>query len=320
MWQKYPEIQMELEQVEKFIMENSSSRNRLLSTISQELAISGGKRLRPSFVVLSAKFGKYDSQKILPLAGAIEILHMATLVHDDVVDRASLRRGKPTVSEKYGIDMAVYTGDFLFTKAVLMLSKNVSTDNLDYIARAVKTICEGEVDQLCERFDTNVTFRSYLKRISKKTAVLFGAACVLGADSAGCDHELSKKLARFGYYYGIAFQIRDDMLDFLSNIDESGKPVGNDIIKGVFTLPVIYAISRNGSLKGIFAKTLQDDENSLDNKDIAEINRLVIEAGGIASSGEMLETYIARGIKVIDGLPVNEYSNILRELITALKL
>ena len=320
MWQKYPEIQMELEQVEEFIIGNSASRNRLLSKISQELAMSGGKRLRPSFVILSAKFGEYDSQKILPLAGAIEILHMATLVHDDVVDRASLRRGKPTVSEKYGIDMAVYTGDFLFTKAVLMLSRNVSTDKLDYMARAVKTICEGEVDQLIERFDTNVTFRSYFRRISKKTAVLFGTACLLGADSAGCAPELSKKLARFGYYYGIAFQIRDDMLDFLSNTDASGKPVGNDMIKGVFTLPVIYALARNGSLKGIFAKPSQDDEYNLDYKDLAEINRLVVETGGISSSGQMLDTYIARGIKAIDVLPQNEYCYILRELISALKL
>jgi len=241
-------------------------------------------------------------------------------VHDDVVDRASLRRGKPTVSEKYGIDMAVYTGDFLFTKAVLMLSKNVSTDKLDYIARAVKTVCEGEVDQLCERFDTNVTFRSYLKRISKKTAVLFGASCVLGADSAGCAPELSKKLARFGYYYGIAFQIRDDMLDFLSNTDTSGKPVGNDMVKGVFTLPVIYAIARNGTLKDIFKKPSQDDEYNLDHNDVAEINRLVIETGGIASSGEMLDNYIARGLKVADSLPDNQYCNIFRELISGLKL
>ncbi len=320
MWQKYPEIETELEKVEKFIISSSSSRNRLLSDISKELAMAGGKRLRPSFVILSAKFGQYESEKILALAGALEILHMATLVHDDVVDKASLRRGKPTVSEKYGIDMAVYTGDFLFTKAVLMLSKNVSTDKLDYIARAIKTVCEGEVDQLCERFDTNVTFRSYFRRISKKTAVLFGAACLLGADSAGCPQELSKKLARFGYYYGIAFQIRDDMLDFLSNTDASGKPVGNDMLRGVFTLPVIYAIARNASIKDIFAKPSQADEYHLTPKELAEINRLVFETGGIASSAEMLETYIARGIKVVDSLPVNEYSNILRELISALKL
>ncbi|NJD04520.1 MAG: polyprenyl synthetase family protein [Ruminiclostridium sp.] len=320
MWKKYPEIRFELEQVEKFIIENSSSRNKLLSKISQELAMSGGKRLRPSFVIISAKFGEYDSQKLLPLAGAIEILHMATLVHDDVVDQASLRRGKPTVSEKYGIDMAVYTGDFLFTKAVLMLSKNVSTDKLDYIARAVKTVCEGEVDQLCERFDTNVTFRSYLKRISKKTAGLFGAACLIGADAGGCAPELSKKLARFGYYYGIAFQIRDDMLDFLSNTDASGKPVGNDIIKGVFTLPVIYAISGNDTIKEIFSKTLCNKEKNLDNKDIAAIRRLVIETGGMTSSGEMLATYIARGLKVADSLPDSQYCDIFRELIANLKV
>ncbi len=319
LWQEYPEIQTELEQVEKYIISNSSSRNSLLSKIAQELAIAGGKRLRPAFVILSAKFGEYEGEKILPLAGAIEILHMATLVHDDVVDRASLRRGKPTVSEKYGIDMAVYTGDFLFTRAVLMLSKNVSTDKLDYIARAIKTICEGEVDQLCERFDPNVTFRSYFRRISKKTAVLFGASCLLGSDSAGCSPELSKRLARFGYYYGIAFQIRDDMLDFLSTTGTSGKPVGNDISKGVFTLPVIYAMARNASLKDIFRKP-PEEEYDFGYKEMAEINRLVSEAGGMASAGEMLKTYIARGHKVVDSLPENKYRGILRELISGLEL
>lgn len=319
MWQRYPEILMELEQVEKFIIGNSASRNRLLSRITQELAVSGGKRLRPSFVILSAKFGEYDNQKALPLAGAIEILHMATLVHDDVVDQASLRRGKPTVSEKYGIDMAVYTGDFLFTKAVLMLSNNVSSDKLDSIAKAVKTICEGEVDQLCDRFDTNISFRSYLKRISKKTAVLFGASCLLGADSGGCTPELSKKLARFGFYYGIAFQIRDDMLDFLSDTDITGKTVGNDVIKGVFTLPVIYAMARNSALKDIFLKH-SEKEYSLNYEDITIINRLVRETGGIASSHEMLDTYITRGLKVIESLPDNKYRSIFRELISGLKL
>lgn len=320
MWQKYPEIKTELEQVEKIINENSSSRNKLLSSISQELAMSGGKRLRPAMAVLAAKFGVYDSQKVLPVAAAIEILHMATLVHDDVVDRASLRRGKPTVSEKYGIDMAVYTGDFLFTRAVLMLSKQASSDKLDYMAKAVKTICEGEVDQLCERFDTGVSFRSYFKRISKKTAVLFSASCILGADTAGCAPELVRKLGKFGLYYGIAFQIRDDLLDFLSSTEASGKPVGNDMIKGVFTLPVIYALARNSSLKDYFVKPEQEDEYKLDYKDIAEINKLVFEAGGISSSKEMLDVYIERGCRILDALPENRYCEVLRHLIVSLKV
>lgn len=318
MLQKYPEILVELEKVEKYLIENSSSKNRLLSEITKELAASGGKRLRPSFVILSAKFGEYASDKVIPLAAAIEILHMATLVHDDVVDKASMRRGKPTVSEKYGIDMAVYTGDFLFTKAVLMLSNNVSTDKLEYIARAVKTICEGEVDQLCERFDTNISFRSYLKRISKKTAVLFGASCVLGADSAGCPQELSKKLARFGFYFGIAFQIRDDMLDFLSNADIAGKPVGNDILRGIFTLPVIYAMSRNSSLKEIFLNQPEEGYNP-GSADIESLYRLVMESGGIDSSGKMLDAYIARALKVLENFPDNEYKIIFKELVSGLK-
>ena len=319
MWEKYPEIGAELEQVEKYMISSSTSRNRLLSQITRDLAASGGKRLRPAFVILSAKFGRYDAEKIPPLAAAIEILHMATLVHDDIVDRATHRRGQPTVSEKYGVDMAVYTGDFLFTKAVLTLSRNVSAEKLDAIARAVKTICEGEADQLCERFDINVSFRSYLKRISKKTAILFGAACLLGADSSGCGDELSKKLARFGYYYGVAFQIRDDILDFLSNSDTTGKPVGNDLLKGVLTLPVIYTMAQSSALKDTFAKCAEG-KYSLSMKDISDIKQLVNESGGIHSSEKILDVYIARGLKHLEKLPDNGYSRIFSELIAGLKL
>lgn len=319
MWETYPEIAEDLERVENYIISSSASRNRLLSRITNDLVGSGGKRLRPAFVILASKFGKYDEEKIFPLAGAIEILHMATLVHDDIVDRASHRRGQPTVSERYGIDMAVYTGDFLYTKAVLMLSRNVSSDKLDIMAKAVKIICEGEVDQFCERFDTNISFRAYLKRISKKTALMFGAACLLGADTGGCPQDVTRKLAKFGYYYGVAFQIRDDILDFLSDADAAGKPVGNDLLKGVITLPVIYTMARNTALKDIILK-YSDGKHILNAKDMGKINRLITETGSLESSKEMLETYIKRGLRHLELLPDNKYRKILGELISGLKL
>jgi heptaprenyl diphosphate synthase len=319
LWENYPEIADEMKAVEEFIKGNTTSRNRLLSDIASALVGAGGKRLRPAFVILSAKFGSYDREKVLPLAGAVEILHTATLVHDDIIDRAGTRRGIPTVSQKYGIDMAVYTGDFLFTKAVLMLSKNVSTDKLDLVARAIKTICEGEVDQFQERYDMETSILSYLKRINKKTAVLFAASCLLGAQASECGDETSKKLARFGYCFGMAFQIRDDLLDFLSDFEAIGKPVGNDLPGGVITMPVIYALRSNSRLKEMF-KGYAGKNGMLSIDDFRLVKDIVRDSGGVEASTLMLDRYIDRGIRALDKLPEHKGGAVLKQLLQALAL
>lgn len=319
MWEEYPEIADEMKAVEEFIKSNTTSRNKLLADVAGALVGAGGKRLRPAFVILSAKFGSYDREKVLPFAGAVEILHTATLVHDDIIDRAKMRRGIPTVSKKYGVDMAVYTGDFLFTKAVLMLSKNVSADRLDLVARAVKTICEGEVDQFQERYDIETSVLSYMKRINKKTAVLFAASCLLGAQASECGEEISKRLARFGFCFGMAFQIRDDLLDFMSEYEATGKPSGNDLRGGVVTLPVIYALRSSGSLKEIF-KSYAGNRGRLSIEDYRLIDQLVRDSGGIKASERMLERYIVRGIKALDGLPENTAGTVLKLLMQGLVL
>lgn len=319
MWEEYPEIAKEMKAVEEFIKNNTSSRNKLLADIAGALIGAGGKRLRPAFVVLSAKFGRYEREKILPFAGAVEILHTATLVHDDIVDRAGTRRGIPTVSQKYGMDMAVYTGDFLFTKAVLMLSKNVSTDKLDLVGRAVKTICEGEVDQFQERYDMETSILSYLKRINKKTAILFAASCILGAQASECGDDTTKRLARFGFYFGMAFQIKDDLLDFLSDHEASGKPVGNDLPGGVVTLPVIYALRSNSRLREIF-KGYAGKKGKLSIEDYRLVGEMVRASGGIEASILMLGRYIERGLRALEGLPDNSETAVLKQLLQGLKL
>lgn len=305
--------------VEEFIKSNTTSRNKLLADIAGALVGAGGKRLRPAFVVLSAGFGSYDREKVMPLAGAVEILHTATLVHDDVIDRAGTRRGIPTVSQKYGIDMAVYTGDFLFTKAVLMLSKNVSTDKLDLVARAVKTICEGEVDQFQERYDIETSILSYLKRINKKTAILFAASCLLGAQASECSEETTKKLARFGLCYGMAFQIRDDLLDFMSDFEATGKPVGSDLPGGVVTMPVIYALRTSSRLKEMF-KGYAGKKGKLSVEDYRLVNEMVRDSGGIEATGLMLGRYIQRGLMALESLPQNKEGAVMKQLLQSLAL
>jgi heptaprenyl diphosphate synthase len=317
LWSKYPEIYNELNAVEEFIRQNTRSRNKLLSKIVEDLFSAGGKRLRPALAIISARFGNYDSDKIVSIAGAIETLHTATLVHDDIIDRSKLRRGKVTVSEKYGSDMAVYTGDFLFTKAVLMLSKGISAEKLEQVARAVKTICEGEVDQFEDRFNTDTTVYVYLKRINRKTAALFASACALGADASECTKNVLMPLSKFGLYFGMAFQIRDDIHDILLSSESTGKPEGSDAAKGVITLPVIYSMKGNKALKDRIL-SLKEKEDSVCAEEIFEIKKMIREAGGIEKSSTLLDKYIQKGLAMLESLPQNPYRTALEDIIKML--
>ncbi|MDP4094143.1 MAG: polyprenyl synthetase family protein [Bacillota bacterium] len=317
MWSLYPEINTELTKVEDYIKKNIVSKNKWLTGLVTGLVDAGGKRLRPVFVILSAKFGNYDSEKAVSLAGAIEILHTATLVHDDVIDQAKVRRGKRTVSDEFGSDMAVYTGDYLLTTALHMLSKGISAENLDKVALAVRTICEGEVSQYQDRFNINLSMLSYFKRISKKTAVLFGAACSLGAYIAECPDNITKVLSRFGFNYGMAFQIKDDLNDFLTNPIKSGKPVLRDLFEGTVTLPVILALQKNEKNKALVRNIFSRD-NKLSNRDIDEILEMVKTSGGIQASCGILEKYISRAKEALTSLPDNYYRHILEQLASKL--
>mgnify|MGYP000282740676 CR=1 FL=1 len=314
---EYPEIYEEMKLVENYIRENIKSRNKTLESIVETLILSGGKRLRPLFVINSAKFGKYKREKAIPIAGALEILHTATLVHDDIIDNAKTRRGIVTVSEKYGTDMAIYTGDFLFTKAVIMMSGKVPEDKMETIAKALKTICEGEVDQFLDRFKINTSIISYLKRIFRKTALLFTAACTLGSNSADCKANDIKKLGRFGFYYGMAFQIRDDINDFVLTEKDTGKPIGNDISRGIITLPAIYAMVKSRAVQETVL-SFKGRENRINKEEIDKAIDMVIELGGVNDAEKLLAKYIDRGLELLDTFPDSTYKNLFRDLITGL--
>jgi heptaprenyl diphosphate synthase len=316
MFTEYAELQNEMIRIEDYINKNISSRNKLLSDIVKELVKAGGKRIRPAFLIICSQFGKYNRKKAISAAGAIEILHTATLVHDDIIDRSKFRRGRTTISEKYGSEIAIYAGDFLFTKAVLMLSNGIAAEKLDMVARAVKVICEGEVDQYQGRYNLNISTFSYLKRITRKTAVLFAAACGMGAYLSKCNTNIIKLLTRFGMYYGIAFQIRDDLNDFLLSKESAGKTVGADFINGNITLPVIY--SKSPELNRILS-TFMNSEVEPIKENIDEVLKHIKDNKGIEKTKIMLEKYIIKGVKILEGLPENKYRELLRKMIKELR-
>ena len=207
-----------------------------------DLVSAGGKRIRPALVLLAAKSGRYDLLKLTPAALAVELTHAATLVHDDVIDRAQVRRGRPTVAAQLGDEPAIVVGDFYFAKAYEQASLTDSTQVVAILARAVMEICAGEVRQQAIRHRYVTTVDEYMRRIEAKTATLLAACCDIGAVLGVLDSEKRSALREYGRLLGLAFQIADDVLDYEGSEDEIGKPIGHDIAEGFATLPLMLAM------------------------------------------------------------------------------
>ncbi|MDK2902470.1 MAG: hypothetical protein PWQ93_389 [Clostridiales bacterium] len=301
------DIKQDMGAVDNYIKRALKTHQRLLSDVINQLAGSGGKRLRPLMVILSSRFGDYKRDEIINLAAAIEILHMATLVHDDIIDDASIRRGEPTVQSRWGKNVAVFTGDFLFSTVFSLLSKEVSFDDLYEVSRVVKRICEGEVDQYQQRYNTTVSVRSYLRRIRHKTADLFALSCVIGAKRANCSKTVYNALKNFGTDFGMVFQIIDDILDFEGRQEELGKPAGADFEDGVYTLPLIYALDTGYRMP--LLNVLRKDR--YDAHDVEAVKSMVKASGGIERARATAQNFADKAAEDLRPLPDNEYKRIM---------
>jgi heptaprenyl diphosphate synthase len=219
-----------------------------------ELFAAGGKRIRPALVLLAAKCGRYELARLTPAAVAVELTHAATLVHDDVIDRAPVRRGRPTVAALLGDEPAIVVGDFYFAKAYEQAAGTAVTEVVAILARAVMNICAGEVRQQVIRYRYHTDVDEYMQRIEAKTATLLAACCDIGALMGGLDEDKRSALRAFGRLLGLAFQIADDVLDYEGSQDEIGKPIGQDIAEGFATLPLMLAMGEAqiaGKLKSL---------------------------------------------------------------------
>lgn len=237
----YERCRPELLEVERVLRDSVQSRNLRLLHATTQLLEAGGKRIRPLYAILSSRFGTGDRSKVYALAAALELVHMASLVHDDVIDDASLRRGKPTVRAQFGNRAAMYTGDFLFARAIQRLSELGSPLIHEEMSSAIARMCEGEIEQIRDFFSWQQTLRNYLRRVERKTALLISISCALGARAAEAPGTTVEILRRFGYYTGMAFQITDDILDYVGDEKIVGKPVGGDLRQGNLTLPALRA-------------------------------------------------------------------------------
>jgi len=199
----------------------------------------GGKVVRPTLTLLSGSFYEYDINVLQPMATSVELMHIATLVHDDAIDSASLRRGKPTINSVWGVDLAILVGDFLFAHAGELSSRTGNMRVVELFSQTLGIIARGEVKQALASFRLDQTFEQYIERVAAKTAALFTLSTVSGSVLSGAPEAAVNILRDYGYNLGIAFQIVDDILDFVGSSSSVGKPVGADLIQGTVTLPAM---------------------------------------------------------------------------------
>lgn len=246
----------------------------------------GGKRMRPLLVFLTARGGVEIGEEHLAAAVAMELVHSATLVHDDILDGAQLRRGQPTPASTYGDPAGTAAGDFLFSSAFGILTEAGSPEAVSILTRASVGLSLGELMQMEQTRDYGLAKADYIERCRLKTSGLFSAACMLGALLSGCSDETMSAMDRFGLHLGLAFQIADDILDFTADATEAGKRAGTDLKDGTVTLPLTLAIARDEALTGMLGSGLGDGE-------IEQICKRVVDTRAIDEAREQAISHIA---------------------------
>ncbi|MCD8511452.1 MAG: heptaprenyl diphosphate synthase component II [Bacillus sp. (in: Bacteria)] len=297
----YWHLKTDIGKIEKEIENNIDANNPTLQAASTQLLKAGGKRIRPVFVLLSAQFGNYDINQIKKIAVPLEMIHMASLVHDDVIDNADLRRGKKTIKSQWDNRVAMYTGDYIFARAVEIATHCKGEGINRVLSDAMVEMCIGEVEQIRDQFNWNQNLRMYFRRIKRKTALLIAVSCQLGALEAGAPKEYERALKRYGYYIGMAFQITDDILDFVGTEKELGKPAGSDLIQGNITLPALYAMCQDQNVKRRIIHHL--DEGVLDKGEMRETIAQIKASGAIQYSKTIADRYLDKSRKALADLP-----------------
>jgi len=283
-------VQAELIIVENELARVLHSQMEFLTDVGSHLLRAGGKRLRPALYLICSRQEDVDTHKETAMAVAIELIHMATLVHDDVIDNASIRRGIPTTNARWGNKVSVLSGDFLFAKAFSLVAQYPDNESLQILTDVICELCEGEIVQTQGYFQPNQSEEDYLERIAKKTACFIAASCALGAISAQMNPKEVKDLYQYGYSVGMAFQITDDILDFTATSEQIGKPAGSDLRQGILTMPTLYALRESSHKEELRMLILTKDMSEAKAQRCISI---IHEAGAIEYSyhraGEYLE-------------------------------
>ena len=301
-------IREDMDKVNTLIQEKLHSEIGLIDQLGHYIVNSGGKRLRPALVLLSANCFAYCESLHIKLAAVIEFIHTATLLHDDVVDASMLRRGKATANQRWGNEASVLVGDFLYSRAFQMMVEAGSMHVMEIMADATNTIAEGEVQQLINRHDPETSEQRYLQVIHNKTAKLFEAAARVGAVIAGQDLQTEQAMSNYGRHLGIAYQFIDDALDYSAPSENLGKNIGDDLAEGKPTLPLLYALWHCSDEQATLIRSAIK-QGSLD--DMEHIRAAISATGAIQYTRDRAREEADIAIQSLEGLPQSEYLDAL---------
>lgn len=287
-------IRPELGEVEEVLREASDSEIEVLREAARHILCAGGKRVRPQMTLLATLAAGGSAARAVPLAAACELVHTATLVHDDIVDESDSRRGRVAVQFYFGNSASVLMGDYLVVRAFGLVSRDPDRRLWSLLVDTIGRMCEGEVLQICVKGDTSIGVDVYETVIECKTALLMAACARFGALIGEAGPETVEALGEFGYHTGMAFQIQDDILDFTGDEDTLGKPVGGDLREGKVTLPVIYALAGAAPAAREELERLYDKTGPLGSDDIERVTALIAGAGGFERARRHAQEYIGR--------------------------
>ncbi|MGO3732177.1 MAG: polyprenyl synthetase family protein [Vagococcus sp.] len=304
MWNNYPELKKDLTKTLDLMLKSIQLPDKEIERAITDMIHAGGKLLRPAYLLLFSQYGKKaNKQKSIALAAAIETLHTATLIHDDIIDKADMRRGVPTLQHSFDNDVAVYAGDYLFIVCFKLLSQYAdSIKSVKLNTSSMEKVLLGELGQMIKRYDMDMSIDDYLLNISGKTAELFALSCFVGCYENGGSTKLANTCREIGKNIGLAFQIVDDILDYTQTESTIGKPVLEDVRQGVYSLPLICALQENTS---DFAPILMKKEN-MSPEDAKKIHDLVLAYDGVQKAYDLADIFTKQALDLIDSLPDNK--------------
>jgi geranylgeranyl pyrophosphate synthase len=307
----YAPVKDDLALVEKKLATIARHDIPLLGKLLEYALINGGKRIRPALTLLSGKFCKYDLDVLIPMAASVELLHIGTLVHDDIIDNSLLRHGKSTVSQTWGSNSALLLGDYLFARAGRLAA---TTENMRIIrgfAETLMTISGGELREAGTSFDMADAKENYYKWINDKTASLFIMAAECGSALSGCPEEQIQALKEYARNFGLAFQVIDDILDFVGDSSQMGKPVGSDLNEGAITLPSIIYAEKYPDSRIIHRIIIEKDKGM-----VAEAVEKIRSSSVIDECRDIAQNYYNKACQSLEKLPDCEARKSLNALVT----
>ena len=312
----YRTVEADLTRVDKLLMLTKSEGSAWLDEMVAYSLESSGKRIRPVLTLLAGKLHEYQLDSLLPMAAAIELMHIATLVHDDAIDKSTIRRGKRTAYKVWGENKAILLGDFLFARAGGMATDTGNLLAVRLFTRTLATISTGEINQAFSSFNLNQTREQYIQRIAKKTASLFALSTESGALLSQAPETATRALKEYGYHLGIAFQITDDILDFTSTEKSMGKPIGSDLSQGTLTLPSMLILERYPGVNPV--KRFFENHDELSEKErkdcISQARDMVCNSSIAEDCRRVASEYSRKACQHLEPLPEGASRRALAEL------